>query len=273
MRKIVDLGGVHVGGRRIRRCAHPVKAGEMVEVFIDGLPLETFCLGDEPILYRDKFILALSKPAGIETQPTPARYRGTLYDALLRFLANPNRPQQRPSLGMVQRLDRDTSGVMVFSIHPQAHKGLTQAIAGRQAHKIYLALVSGNLKVEQGEFRSLLARNRASNLVRSVRRGGKEAITLFRVLERFQGATLVEIELVTGRSHQIRAHFSEAGHPLLGDVRYGGPAAILEQPVARQMLHSQRLSLDHPVTKEQLDLEAPLPEDMQGLVDHLRSAV
>jgi 23S rRNA pseudouridine1911/1915/1917 synthase len=172
---------------------------------------------------------------------------------------------------MVQRLDRDTSGLMVFSIHKRAHGALTQAFAGRAVRKVYLALVAGRMPLDKGEFRSLLARNRASNLVRSVERGGKEAITRYRVLEEFTDASLVEIEILTGRSHQIRVHFSEAGHPLLGDIRYGGQSTCISVDIHRQMLHSYRLTLSHPVRGNPLDLEAPLPHDFESLLICLRA--
>ncbi|MEJ2700574.1 MAG: pseudouridine synthase, partial [Desulfuromonadales bacterium] len=110
-----------------------------------------------------------------------------------------------------------------------------------------------------------------TNRMRSVTRGGKEAVTRYRVLEEFDDASLVEIEIPTGRSHQIRVHFSEAGHPLLGDARYGGPDQNGEMVYPRQMLHAWKLSLDHPVTGEYLALEAPLPEDMAGILASLRN--
>ncbi len=270
LRKVIDLGGVHVAGQRVRKCSLAVRQGQGVEVYLDGLPLEPFSLAEGHILHRDKYLLAINKPAGIDTQPTPSRYKGTLYEALLRFLQDPFRPKERPQLGMVQRLDRETSGVMVFSTHPSCHRALTEAFVGREVKKLYLALVAGRLAEPSGEIRSLLAKNRASNLVRSVARGGKEAITRYRVVEEFPGASLVEIELLTGRSHQIRAHFSEAGHPLLGDTRYGGPEHCAGRPVLRQMLHSRRLLLTHPKLKSPLDLEAPLPADMAELLVALR---
>ncbi len=271
VRKVVDLGGIHVDGRRVRKCSLPVRGGETVEVYLDGRPLDPFVVTEDLVVYRDTHLLAINKPAGIETQPTPARYRGTLYEALLQFLHNPFRPKDRPELGMVQRLDRETSGLMIFSIHKRAHGGLTQSFSGRDVRKLYLALVAGNLASEQGEFRSLLARNRASNLVRSVAKGGKEAITRYRVLEEFPGASFVEVEILTGRSHQIRAHFSEAGHPLLGDVRYGGGSSRNSVDIPRQMLHSFRLTLSHPVRAGQLQLEAPLPDDFASLLASMRA--
>lgn len=271
VRKVVELGGVHLSGRRVRRCSLPVRAGDAVEIYLDGLPLDPFVLDDTHVVYRDKFLLAVNKPAAVETQPTPARYRGTLYAAILEYLHDPFRPQQRPTLGMVQRLDRETSGVMIFSIHPRAHKGLSAAFAGRDVRKRYLALVAGRMQSPAGEFVSFLARSRNGNRVRSVDHGGREAITRFRVLEEFARTSLVEVELLTGRSHQIRVHFAEAGHPLLGDRLYGGPCVWDNHTVGRQMLHAQNLSLTHPVTGERLDLAVPPPDDFAQLLALMRS--
>lgn len=270
LRKIVDLGGVHAGGRRVRRCSHPVKVGEKVEVYLDGQSLVPYELGEQDVVFRDSYLLAVAKPAGVETQPTPARYKGTLYQALLTFLQDPFRPMQKPEVGMVQRLDRDTSGIMVFSIHPRAHRQLTEIFSGRAVDKRYLALVAGTLLPAVGEIKSLLARGHRSNLMKSVERGGKEAITRYRVLESFPGASLVEVEILTGRSHQIRVHLSEAGHPLLGDTRYGGPPFFGEIPVLRQMLHAWKLEFLHPVEKRLLQLNAPIPADMESLLSTLR---
>jgi len=257
VKRLIDLGGAHLDGRRVRRCSLTVHAGQRVELNVDGLPLEPFQLQAAHILYRDDYLLALAKPAGIATQPTPARYQGTLYAALQQYLGAGG----RTSLGMVQRLDRDTSGVMVFSIHPRAHRSLTLAFAERRVGKRYLALVDGVPGDDAGEMRSLLARRRATNRMVSVSHGGKPAVTRFRVLERFADAALVEVEIPTGRSHQIRIHFAEAGHPLLGDTAYGGPAACRGVPVLRQMLHASELQLAHPVTGVPLHLRAPLPDD------------
>jgi 23S rRNA pseudouridine1911/1915/1917 synthase len=272
LRRVVEIGGVHVGGKRVRRCSHPVRAGDAVEIFLDGRELEVFTLTPPDVVFQDKFLLAVAKPPGVETQPTPSRYKGTLYEALLRYLQDPFRPLDRPPLGMVQRLDRDTSGVMVFSIHGLAHRGLTQAFSGRSVGKVYLALVRGRLPGGTGEIRSLLARSRSSNRMHSVDRGGKEAITRYRVVEEFAEGSLVEVEIPTGRSHQIRVHLAEAGHPLLGDGRYGGPASAAGRDIPRQMLHAAKLFLVHPVSGEPLVLEAPLPEDMREILEVLRNS-
>ncbi len=270
LRRVIDLGGAHAGGRRVRHCSYPVRAGELVEIYLDTGSLDPWRLAAGDILYRDRYLLAVCKPAGIETQPTPARYRGTLYEALLTFLHDPFRPQQQPSLGMVQRLDRETSGVLIFSIHPRAHRGLSEAVAGGRLRKTYLALATGHPGA--GEIRSQLARSRAGNRMKSVERGGKEAITRFRPVEEFADAALLEVEIPTGRSHQIRVHLAEAGHPLLGDRRYGGPLAVRGRQVPRQMLHAWRLQLRHPVTGEELSLESPVPSDLEALLTFLRES-
>jgi len=267
-RKVVDLGGVHHNGRRIRRCSTLVEAGDRVEVYLDGRSLDPFRLAADDFVYRDEYLVAINKPAGIETQPTHARFAGTLYEALGTWLRDqPTKRRGDPEVGMIQRLDRDTSGLLVFSIHPRAHKALTRAFTERTAHKSYLALVQGRIPSETGEFRSLLARSRKGNLVKTVPAGGKEAITRYRLIAAGEKASLVLVEPLTGRSHQIRVHFAEAGYPLLGDLRYGGPSECCSIAIARQQLHAWRLSFPHPVHGSPLTLEAPLAVDMRSLLD------
>jgi 23S rRNA pseudouridine1911/1915/1917 synthase len=240
-------------------------------MYVDGLPLEPFLLSSEQILYQDNFLLAVNKPAGVATQPTPARFRGTLYDALQVYLTNPWQRHQKPVVGMVQRLDLDTSGVMIFSIHPRAHKNLTNAFREKRVRKIYQALVTGRIDAGQGVIKSQLARRRATNLMVSVQRGGKNAETRYRLLENLGCASLLEIEIPTGRSHQIRAHFSEQGHPLLGDTAYGGPSQINGFQVSRQMLHAHALQFEHPVTSDAMTLTAELPGDFEAVLQKLKS--
>jgi 23S rRNA pseudouridine1911/1915/1917 synthase len=259
---------VHLNGRRVRKCSLIVNSGDRIEVHIDGLPLTPYSLAADDIVYEDKFILVVQKPAGVDSQPTPSRYKGTLYSALSEYLKNPLRKDLRPTIGMVQRLDRDTSGLIIFSIHQAAHKELTRAFQERDVTKKYQAFVAGRLLEEKGEFRSLLAKRRATNIMKSVARGGQEAITRFQLLAANDELSYVEIEIPTGRSHQIRAHFSEAGHPLLGDVRYGGPKTIGEMTFERQMLHARQLLLKHPKSGERLDFQSELPYDMQRVKTH-----
>lgn len=265
IKRLIDVGGVHLDGRRMRRCSQLVSAGSSIEVFVEQNPAESLVLDKERILYRDQYILVLDKPAGMATQPTPARYKGTVYAELEKLLHSSNK-QHRPSIGMVQRLDKNTSGVMVFSIHTRAHKKMTEAFRGRNLDKLYWALVDGIPPEPEGVFRSALARRHSTNLMVSVERGGKSAETKYRVLRSTEKVSLVEVELVTGRSHQIRAHFSEAGLPLLGDLAYGGPEHWAGLKVPRQMLHSRELSFVHPVSQTKVHFSAPLPADFSALL-------
>ena len=267
--RIIDLGGAHLAGRRVRSSSQPVTTGEQIEVFVDRQPLEAMKLDVNRILYRDKDLIVIDKPAGMATQPAPSRYQGTLYAELQNLLKDPHQKDNRPSIGMVQRLDLDTSGVMVFSIHKRAHKNMSEAFLGRDVRKLYWALVAGHPAEASGRFSSQLAKRRSTNLMVSVERGGKQAETLYRLLQQLNGASLVEVELLTGRSHQIRAHFSEAGMPLLGDATYGGPQFIDDFIVPRQMLHSRTLSFVHPVSGMQMNFTAAPPDDFVTVLKHV----
>ena len=267
-RKIITIGGVHISGRRVRSCSRSVKCGEEIAVYCDGLSLEPYSIPPAAILYRDADIIVLNKPAGIETQPTPARYQGTLYAALSEILTDPFRPQLSPSIGMVQRLDRDTSGVILFSISPRAHKPLTTAITAHTLHKTYLALVAGVVPPGNHEIISLLARSHRDNCVRSIARGGKEAVTRYCLIAASAVCSLVEVVPVTGRMHQIRVHLSEAGFPLLGDTRYGGPQQLADMTIPRHMLHALTLDFLHPLTRQTILITAPLTDDFLTLLNH-----
>ena len=270
-KKVIDLGGVHIDGRRCRGCSKLVKTGESVEVYLDSLPLDPYRLSAQEIVYQDSYLIVLNKPAAVDTQPTHARFKGTVYEALQHYLQDPFRPHQKPELGMVQRLDRGTSGLMVFSVHQKAHKKLTQLFVEHQVQKRYLALVAGVPLPPEGEIRSLLARSHKQNRVKSVEKGGKEAITRYHVAEFFVDTALLDIELLTGRSHQIRAHMSEQGWPLLGDTLYGGSAKYSDWPIRRPLLHAETLAFEHPVTGKLLQFSADVPIDFSQMLKLLRS--
>ncbi len=164
-KKIIDLGGVHINGQRVRSCSRSVAIEDFVEIYLDHLPLEPYRISESDILFQDKYIIALNKPPMIETQPTHARYKGTLFEALQWHLKDPFHPHQKAEIGMIQRLDRGTSGVIVFSIHPHAHKEMTRIFLDHEVEKNYLALVKGRPAKPQGEIKSLLARSRKENRV------------------------------------------------------------------------------------------------------------
>lgn len=262
IRKIIELGGVYIDGRRARKCGTVLQSGQSIEMHRDMRPLTPFRIDTSHVVFQDKHIIVLNKPPGIECQPTPARYKGTLYEALQIWLKRDQRFGRKLHIGMPQRLDRDTSGLLVFSIHPVSHKGLSAQFQQRTIGKHYLALVSGCPEPREGTITSLLAKARRSNKMKSVALGGKEAITHYKVLKEHEGYSLIAITLETGRTHQIRVHFSEKGHPLLGDSLYGGPEQFGNQRFTRQCLHAWKLELNHPVTGAPLCFEAATPPDM-----------
>lgn len=271
-RRLIEIGGVHLSARRMRRCSETVSAGDKIDVYIDALPLDPAPLSDKNVIYRDQDLIVIDKPAGMPTQPTPARYQGTVYADLQKLLADTQAGGQRPSIGMVQRLDQDTSGVMVFSIHPRAHKKMTNQFLTHVIDKTYWALIDGIPDATAGKFSSRLARRRSTNLMVSVAKGGKPAETRYRLLQSMNDVSMVEVELVTGRSHQIRVHFSEAGLPLLGDHAYGGPQRVGDVVVPRQMLHARSLAFLHPVTGKRLLFTSSLPEDFSSVLQALQVA-
>lgn len=270
LRRIIDLGGVHINDRRTRTCSYRLAAADLVEIYLDNLPLEPYRIAAVDLVYQDKYLIVLNKPAMIETQPTHARYKGTLYEALQEYLKDPFRPQQKPPIGMIQRLDRSTSGLIVFSTHPAAHKKMTEMFHLQRIDKHYLAIVGGAPASAAGEIRSQLARSRKENRVHSVTAGGKLAVTRYAVQKRLNHSTLMKVQILTGRSHQIRAHMAEQGCPLLGDQRYGGLTEVDGMPVTRPLLHAWKLAFQHPVTDRLLRFSVPLPHDMVAALRHLQ---
>jgi 23S rRNA pseudouridine1911/1915/1917 synthase len=232
-------------------------------------------------LYRDEAIAVINKPAGIAVHPAAGCPDGTLVNGLLFAGVGLSGigGKQRP--GIVHRLDKDTTGVMVVACTDLAHRALGLAFASRQVEKQYLCVTAGNLKDSSGlidtpHARDTRHRYRFTGQVEAERR----MRTRFSVLERLGPCALVEIELLTGRTHQIRVHMSEAGTPLVGDALYGGAnrwkgvahrdAQALMRAMTRQALHAYRLGFAHPVSGEALSFEAPLPADLVALIDGLR---
>ncbi len=269
-KKIIDIGGVHINGRRVRSCSTELKKGDSVELYLDHLPLDPYRIAAAEILFQDRYLIVLNKPGQVETQPTHARFKGTVYEALQWHLRDPFRPQRNIEIGMVQRLDRGTSGLMVFSLHPRSHKEMTRIFQEHEVEKDYLALLQGRPDPLNGEIRSLLARSRQANRVKSVACGGKEALTCYRVVDDFGDIVLASVRIMTGRSHQIRVHMSEMGCPLLGDTLYGGPERALGRVLERPLLHAARLAFKHPVTKEPLEFNCPPPADMHSIIARLK---
>jgi 23S rRNA pseudouridine1911/1915/1917 synthase len=265
---LIDRGAIRVDGHP-QKPRYSVRAGDQVTLALpDITPL---ALTPEPIpldiLYEDEHLLVLNKPARLVVHPGAGRPTGTLVHALLAHcrdlpgIGGVERP------GIVHRLDRDTSGVMVVAKSERAHASLSGQFKNRSIQKRYLALVHGVVAREAGRIEAAIGRREHDRKRMGVKReGGRAARTVYRILRRFPGMTLVELTLETGRTHQIRVHLAHIGHPVVGDVAYGGRrerriAPGGEAVPARQMLHAWVLGFQHPVTGARLEFTAPPPPD------------
>ncbi|MDQ1316279.1 MAG: rRNA synthase [Pseudomonadota bacterium] len=247
-----------------------VSGGESVRVEIEPDPNAT---PDAPeaiplnVVFEDPMLLVINKPAGLVVHPGSGNPRGTLLNALLHWV-----PQvaELPRAGIVHRLDKDTSGLLVVAKTLRAHTDLVRQLQARTVKREYLALVYGEID-RSGTVKAPLARDPYNRTKRAVHSQGKEAITHYEVVERFPGTVLLRCRLETGRTHQIRAHLEHIGHPLVGEQIYtAGRRSHLRIPFPRQALHAERLGLIHPVTQEFMQWECPLPADFASLLAALR---
>jgi len=277
IKALVASGHVLVGGVRVK-AAHRLRAGELVEAEVPPAPPEE--LAPEPIalavVYEDEHVLVIDKPAGMVTHPGAGRSTGTLAAAALAHapgmagVGGPRRP------GIVHRLDKGTSGLVVLAKTQIAYDRLTAALAARRVTRRYVCLVRGNLRPASGVIDKPIARDARSRVRMAVARAGtgKRAVTHFRVLERLREATLVECRLETGRTHQIRVHLASLGHPILGDDTYGGrtrdglPSGLASMEGVA--LHAIGLSFIHPVSGIALEFSSPPPPRIGMLLSHLR---
>jgi RluA family pseudouridine synthase len=283
-RKLVVAGAVYLNGRRVRIASKTLLPGARLEVHVDLARLEApegprrdraFTLGPEHILYEQDGLLAVNKPAGLPTQPTLDEARQNLYATLQRYVAaRAGKAVNDPEayVGLHHRLDRDTSGVVLFTTSRAANAGVARLFAERLASKTYhcLARWDGRAVDAEWKVRDYLGRDPGKKgRMRSVRSGGDPAETDFRVLERLPGALLIEARPRTGRMHQIRVHLSEAGLPILGDATYGDESTRAAAP--RLMLHAANLTFPHPVHNVEVSISAPIPEDFQRCLQQLKS--
>lgn len=279
IQKAIREGMVKVSGKIILKPSFSFRGEEAVEF---ELPPESPWGAPEAenisltILYEDDAIAVINKPAGLIVHPALKNRTHTLVNALLARYSDLPVVDDPLKPGIVHRLDKGTSGCLVIAKTKEALLDLQKQFKARTVEKIYLALVVGRPK-ETGRIEKAIGWNpKRRQKMSSHTRKGKEAITEWRLLESFENKNLgskvswVEIRLLTGRTHQIRVHFTEAGHPVVGDPTYGRRAKILGEWIDRPALHAWRLGLDHPKTKERLTWEAPLPEDLKNLLENLR---
>ena len=269
IQRLIDEGHIRVNGQTVKP-THTPRAGEQVQVHWPEARPATAQPEDLPleILHEDDALLVLNKAPGWVVHPAAGHDQHTLVNALLHHCAGALSGiggVARP--GIVHRLDKETSGCLVVAKNDDTHLALSAQFSSRKVEKIYHAIVCGEVLRDQGEIRAAIARHPSHRKRMAVDEGlGREARTSYRVLERLQGATLVEAVLHTGRTHQIRVHFQFIGYPLVGDATYGNRqnqrlAELTGYTAPRQMLHAFRLSFTHPRTGRRMSFEAPRPED------------
>jgi len=277
IQKLIEQGNVLVNDNSINQ-NYRIRTNDLISLSIpekqdEGLVPENIPID---ILYKDEHLIVVNKPAGMVVYPAAGHSQGTLMNALayhcdkLAAIGGPLRP------GVVHRLDKDTSGLMVVALDDAAYYNLADQFKQRTINRRYLALIYGNFKEDAGEIALMIGRSESDRkkMSTSVRRG-KEAVTRWKVLKRFNHAALIEAKLGTGRTHQIRVHFASIGHPVLGDRTYGKKTEIEAKTnkkifFSRQMLHAERLGFIHPVTGKHLEFSSPLPEDMAEKVEELK---
>jgi 23S rRNA pseudouridine1911/1915/1917 synthase len=285
VQRLIEAGNVLVDGKTARPSLK-LKGGERIRVEIppplpaepqpEAIPLE--------VLYEDSDLIVINKPAGMVVHPGAGNSSGTLVNALLAHCSDLSGIGGELRPGIVHRLDKDTSGVLVAAKNDRAHQSLSSQFSVHSVKRIYQALVYGSPKEDGGKIEGIIGRHPTERVRLSGKaKSGKHAVTRWRVKERYGRVSLVELRLETGRTHQIRVHLSEAGLPLLGDPLYpdGGRFNNLADPqlrklitgLGRQALHARTLGFIHPTTGEFMEFTTELPEDMAALIDYLKKNV
>ncbi len=279
LKRVIDDGEVLVGGR-VAKPSLKLKGGEHVEVELPAPPPSEVEPEEIPldILHEDEEVVVVNKPSGLVVHPAAGVPSGTLANALaFHFGQLSGGGSLRP--GIVHRLDRDTSGVIVVAKTARAHESLSDQFRARTVFKSYVALVHGVTKEEKGRIEEPLARDPRNRTRMAVVRGGRAALSLWRVRQHFTRFTLLDVQIKTGRTHQIRVHLAWIKHPVVSDETYGGgrdktlPDPLLRTRVAalgRQFLHAERLGFHHPSTGEWMSFTAPLPPELSEFLETLQ---
>jgi 23S rRNA pseudouridine1911/1915/1917 synthase len=261
LQKLIGDGMVTVSGR-VAKAGQRVSAGERIVVTV--LPVPPSPLTPEPmpleIIYQDDDLLVLNKPAGMVTHPAPGQPGHTLLNALLAYLPDlPDTGGDATRPGIVHRLDKETSGVMVVARSAAAHTALMKQFKERTVKRVYLVLVAGHLEPEEGVIEADIGRDPHHRQRMAVVHRGREARTCYRVLRYFDGYTLLEVRPETGRTHQIRVHLAAIGYPVVGDSTYG----VKSEHLARHFVHAASLGFKIPRSGEYREFKAPLPDELE----------
>lgn len=281
----IDDGHVLVNGRK-RKSSYAVLPGDIIEVTLQRPPAPEVVPENIPleVVHEDDDVLVVNKPAGMVTHPAYGNYTGTLVHAVLYHTSISGGTPGRP--GIVHRLDKDTSGLLVVAKTDRAHAALARQFAERTVEREYHAIVWGRLRSSHGTIDAALARSQRDRKKVAVKVGGKKAVTEYDVIESFAFLSLVRLHLLTGRTHQIRVHLAHIGHPVFGDPTYGGrhpgwagtqekrvqQAANLLKLIDRQALHARTIGFRHPITNAMVRLSSRIPDDMEAVLRAVRGS-
>ena len=268
--KLLDEENILVNGSKIKS-SYKVKLNDEICMQIPE-PKETEIIAEDiplNVLYEDEDIIAINKPKGMVVHPANGNYTGTLVNALLyrcKDSLSGIGGQIRP--GIVHRLDKDTSGVIIVAKNDKAHLNLSEQIKNHKVKKTYIALVRGNIPNDEATIDMPIGRSKKDRKKMDIDKNGKNAITHFKVLERFDGYTLLKVNIETGRTHQIRVHLMTIGYPIVGDTVYSNGKNPFK--VTGQMLHAKSIEFKHPITGENMKIEAPLPKYFEDVIKELK---
>ena len=294
IQRAADSGFVHVNDRPVKS-NYKVRAGDVVTLMLDRPRHDSTIEPEEmplDIVYEDDQLMVVNKPAGLVVHPGAGNFHGTLVNAIAWHMKDvPSYDPNNPEVGLVHRIDKDTSGLLVVAKTPEAKTSLSVQFFNKTTHRSYNALVWGHFTEDEGRIEGNIARDPKDRLRMTVMDPdsgiGKPAVTHYRVIERFGYVTLIECILETGRTHQIRAHMKHIGHPLFGDERYGGCEILRGNRSTtyrafiqncfklcnRQALHARTLGFVHPKTHQQMDFTSALPADLEALIEKWRAFI
>lgn len=281
VQRLIEEGEVSVNGKQ-ERSSYRIVAGDQVVYSLPPLK-ESAAEPQEmalDIVYEDAHLIVVNKPTGLSVHPGAGQPDGTLVNGLLAHCTDLSGIGGEVRPGIVHRIDKDTTGILVCAKNDAAHLSLATQFSEHTVKRVYTALVFGTVKEDKGRIEGLIGRHPVDRKKMSgAAKHGRRAVTHWRVIARYPGVTLLNLRLETGRTHQIRVHMSEAKHPLLGDAVYGGDARIgnlkdmklrsLIKGLGRQALHAKTLGFIHPATSNYIEFDSELPEDIQKIIDYL----
>lgn len=268
-KRLIEDGNVQVNSKN-SKVSYKVQNGDIIEIHIPEAKQLDLKAQEIPIevVYEDSDIIVVNKPKGLVVHPANGNWDGTLVNAIMAICKDSLSGiggEVRP--GIVHRLDKDTSGLLIIAKNDKAHINMSNEIKNREVKKVYIALVRGIVAENEATINMPIGRSNKDRKKMAVVKNGKEAITHFKVIKRFDKYTLLEVKIDTGRTHQIRVHLSEIGHPVVGDEIYSNGKN--EFGVHGQLLHAKSLDFKHPITGKDMHLEAKLPEEFKNILKKL----